>query len=144
MKGVSGSGRDAEAVAAFLLDSDIIIDALNHRRGRRELLRDLTLQNHVLGCCSVNVTEVCSGMLPAEEGRTGQLLAGLVCYEVTRPIAWQAGLWRREYLRRGRTLSLADVTIAAVALAHGLTLVTNNVKDYPMPDIRLLVPPANN
>jgi predicted nucleic acid-binding protein len=30
-----------------------------------------------------------------------------------------------------------DVTIAAVALTHGLTLLTDNRKDFPMPELAL-------
>jgi len=35
------------------------------------------------------------------------------------------------------TLSTTDVTIAAVALAHHLILLTDNVKDFPMKEIVL-------
>jgi predicted nucleic acid-binding protein len=41
--------------------------------------------------------------------------------------------WRK----KGHTLSLPDVTIAAVALTHGLTLLTDNRKDFPMPELAL-------
>jgi len=34
-------------------------------------------------------------------------------------------------------LSLPDTTIAAVALANDLMLVTGNLKDFPMPELRL-------
>jgi predicted nucleic acid-binding protein len=57
--------------------------------------------------------------------------------DVTRPIAEQAGLLRREWASRGRTLSLPDLLIAASAIHHGLVLVTDNVKDFPMRDLRL-------
>ncbi|MBI3698206.1 MAG: type II toxin-antitoxin system VapC family toxin [Acidobacteria bacterium] len=124
-------------MAIYLLDSDVIIDVLNHKRGRRELLRDLAEERHVLACCSIQVTEVYTGTTPEEEARTEELLAGLEFYEVTQETARKAGRLRRDYARRGVTLSLADVTIAAVALSHQLTLITDNVKDYPMPELKL-------
>jgi predicted nucleic acid-binding protein len=34
--------------------------------------------------------------------------------------------------------ALADMLIAAVALAYNLTLVTDNAKDFPMTDLKLL------
>ena len=45
--------------------------------------------------------------------------------------------WRK----KGHTLSLPDVTIAAVALTHGLTLLTDNRKDFPMPELALYALP---
>jgi predicted nucleic acid-binding protein len=37
----------------------------------------------------------------------------------------------------GRTLSLPDVTVAAVALMHDLILLTGNVKEFPMPELQI-------
>ena len=128
-------------MAAYLLDSNILIDALNQRRSRDQLLRNLVLEHHALTCCSINITEVYAGMRPEEESRTAELLDNLEYCHVTREIARQAGLLKRDYARRGITLSLADATVAAVAMAHRMTLVTDNVKDYPMPDIQLYSPP---
>jgi predicted nucleic acid-binding protein len=39
--------------------------------------------------------------------------------------------------KKGHTLSLPDVTIAAVVLTYGLTLLTDNRKDFPMPELAL-------
>ncbi len=124
-------------MATYLVDTNIIIDVLKPKRGRHELLKQLVEQGHMLACCSINITEVYAGLRPAEETRTEELLRRFDYYEITREIARRAGLLRREYARKGKTLSLADATIAAVALAHDLTLITDNVKDYPMPDIKL-------
>jgi len=52
-------------------------------------------------------------------------------------VARLAGLLKRDYGRKGTTLSVADTTIAAVALVHELTLMTDNVKDFPMKDLSL-------
>jgi predicted nucleic acid-binding protein len=57
-------------------------------------------------------------------------------YEVTWEIARLAGVLKRDYSRRGITLALADATIAAVALTHRLTLITDNVRHYPMRDLQ--------
>ena len=58
-------------------------------------------------------------------------------YEVTWEIARRAGLFRRDFQKRGITLSLADVTIAAVAIANDLTLMSDNVGHFPMKDLNL-------
>lgn len=50
---------------------------------------------------------------------------------MTRAIARQAGLLRRDWRAKGQTLSYTDVTIAAVALANQVPLLTNNQKHFP-------------
>ena len=129
-------------MATYLLDSSVIIDALNRKKHRDVLLRELLLHGHMLACCGINVAEVYAGVRPKEEEGTEELLRSLEYYEMTWDIARKAGLLKREYARKGTTLSLADASIAAIALAHNLTLITDNVKDYPMPELALyLLPP---
>lgn len=123
-------------MTTYLLDSSIIIDTLNGRRNRATLLRELLLEGHSLACSSIQVSEVCAGMKAHEEDATEEFLRSLEFYGVTWAIARSAGILKRDYARRGITLTLADATIAAVALAHEITLVTDNAKDYPMPDLR--------
>jgi predicted nucleic acid-binding protein len=51
---------------AFLLDTSVIIDAINNKKDRRQLLRELLHEGNILACCPINVTEVYAGMRPAE------------------------------------------------------------------------------
>jgi predicted nucleic acid-binding protein len=124
-------------VATYLLDTSIIIDALNNRRGRREFLLDLVKQGNLLACCPINVTEVYAGVRPKEETTTAEFLRSLEYYHVTWPVARLAGLLKRDCGRKGTMLSVADTIIAAVAIVHELTLMTDNVKDFPMKDLSL-------
>ena len=121
----------------YLLDSDVIIDALNGKSGRHLFLQGLLQEGRLLACCAVNVTEVYAGLRPHEEERTQAFLDSLDYYPVSRETAREAGLLKRRWSRQGITLSLADVTIAAVALANDLPLVTGNARHYPMPGLRL-------
>ena len=57
---------------------------------------------------------------------------------VTPEIARQAGLLRRDWQKKGQTLSYTDVTIAAVALSGEVPLLTDNRKHFPMPELQLL------
>jgi toxin FitB len=122
----------------YLLDSSVLTDALNGRNGRPQLLAQLSQQDVLLACCAVNVTELHMGMRRGEEAKTGKLLRSLEFYPVTFEIAQLAGDLFRRWRQRGHTLGLADVTIAAVALTHGLVLVTDNPKHFPMPELRVL------
>jgi predicted nucleic acid-binding protein len=124
-------------MAIYLLDTSVIVDAMNGRRNRRELLAGLLRHGNALTCCTINIIEVYTGMRPAEEAATAEFLGSLGYYEVTRPIARSAGRLRYDWARKGQTLSLADSTIAAVALAHGLMLMTDNNRHFPMQELQL-------
>jgi predicted nucleic acid-binding protein len=56
---------------------------------------------------------------------------------VSKEIAEQAGKWRQEYKGRGQSLGTPDTVIAATAYLADSPLVTNNAKDYPMPELKL-------
>jgi predicted nucleic acid-binding protein len=131
-------------VATYLLDTSVIIDALNNKRGRLDLLLGLLRQGHLMACCPTNVTEVYAGLRPREEEATEAFLRSLEYYDLTWPVARLAGLLKRDYWRKGRSLTIADATIAAVALVHGLTLITDNVTDFPMKELTLYPLPASN
>jgi predicted nucleic acid-binding protein len=119
-------------VATFLLDTSVIIDALTGRRGRAAFLLELVKTGHVLACCPINITEIYAGMRPKEQAATEELLASLQHFPIAPPAARLAGELKRDYARKGVTLNLGDVIIAAVAIHYELTLLTDNVKDFPM------------
>ncbi len=72
---------------------------------------------------------------------TSEFFENLLYKETRRETARNAGEMRAKWQKRGRTLSLPDAMIAAVALAEDLTLATDNVKDFPMPELKLLTLP---
>lgn len=128
----------------YLPDTNTLVDALNNKRGRREWLRGLVMEGHRLACCAITVAEIYAGMRPHEAVRTDSFLSALVWYDTSRDIARDAGRLRSHWARQGQTLSLADTFIAATALAHGLTLISDNRKHFPMPDLLLLSIPGDN
>ena len=122
----------------ILLDTSVIIDALRRRRGRRGLLRTLLEQGHELACCAINVAEVYSGMRPHEAEVTGELINNLEYVDISREAARHAGELRMEWQRKGKTLSLPDSLIAAVALGEDLTVATDNARHFSMLRLKLL------
>lgn len=121
----------------YLADTSLIVDLINDRGGRRNFVRQLLKPGDTLGCCTINLIEVYTGMRPGEEEATAALMDRLLYYDVTREIAKRAGSIRYQWRRQGHTLSLADATIAAVALHHNLALLTDNRKHFPMPELAL-------
>lgn len=119
----------------LLVDTSVLIDVLRRRRGRRELLVELVRGGHVLATTALNVAEVYAGMRPDEEEQTEAFLNALDCYELTRTAGRMAGNLKNKWAQKGRTLTLADTIIAAIALERHCTLLTDNRKDFPMPEL---------
>jgi predicted nucleic acid-binding protein len=97
----------------------------------------MILEQHTLACCAIHIAEVYVGLRAPEAGKAETLLR-LLAYV---PIRWEAaklaGDLKREWARKGHTLTLTDTTVAAVCLTESLTLVTDNRKHFPMPELTL-------
>jgi predicted nucleic acid-binding protein len=120
----------------LLLDTSVLLDALRLRHGRRELLAELVRGQYTLVTSALNVAEVYAGMRPSEEAETEAFLSALDCYEITAPVARLAGKLKNQWTGKGRTLSLADTIVAAVAMENDCAVMTDNEKDFPMPELR--------
>jgi predicted nucleic acid-binding protein len=59
--------------------------------------------------------------------------------DVDEQIARKAGEYLNQY-RKSHGMELADALIAATAFVAGAELVTRNVDDYPMSDVKVVVP----
>jgi predicted nucleic acid-binding protein len=118
-----------------LLDTTVLIDVLRNKRNRRALLADLVESGHTLATSAINIGEVYSGMRPQEKPQTDAFLDSLECYALTAAIARRAGSLKYAWSQKGRTLTLADMIVAATALEHSLVLMTDNSKDFPLPEL---------
>jgi predicted nucleic acid-binding protein len=121
----------------LLLDTTVLIDALRLRHRRRELLARLVRDGHILATSALNVAEVYAGMRPEEEQQTESFLGALSCYELTANAGRLAGSLKNKWARKGRTITIADAIVAAIALERDCTLMTDNRKDFPMPELDL-------
>ena len=121
----------------YLLDTNILI---LHLRGRSDITALLAkwAATSTLFISVVTRTEILAGMRPHETTRTMALLNSLTSIAVDEAIADEAGRLIYQYARRNIRLSFPDTLIAVTALQHNLTLVTTNVKHFPMPTLRLL------
>jgi predicted nucleic acid-binding protein len=121
----------------LLLDTSILIDVLRLRNRRSEWLAGLVRGGHTLSTTTLNIAEIYAGMRPAEEASTEALLSGLELYELSGTSARLAGRLKNTWARKGHTLTLADTIVAAIAIERGCALLTDNRKDFPMPEVRL-------
>ena len=121
----------------LLLDTSILIDVLRLRNDRSEWLAELVRGGHILSTTTLNIAEIYAGMRPSEERRTEALLRSLEVYELGGQSARLAGQLKNTWARKGHTLTLADTIVAAIAIERGCALITDNRKDFPMPEVQL-------
>jgi predicted nucleic acid-binding protein len=126
-------------VAAHLVDTDILIDFLRGRVEARALLARYEAAAEPPVISVVSVTELWAGMRQGEEPATGALLSAFRKIPLSEEIAFAAGNMLRAY-RRSHGTELGDALIASTAVELGATLITRNVRHYPMPAVTVLRP----
>jgi predicted nucleic acid-binding protein len=120
----------------LLLDTTVLIDALRGRPAG-DRLRALRHSEQTPWICAINIEEVMRGTAEDEESTVSRFLSGFRVAPLRRAEGELAGRWRRDYARKGLTLSQADCMIAAAAVGVGARLASGNPKHYPMPELEL-------
>jgi predicted nucleic acid-binding protein len=121
----------------LLLDTSVLIDVLRSHKDRRVLLSRLARDGHSLSTTVLNIAELYAGMRSGEESTTEQFLGGLECLNLSAAEARLAGQLKNSWQKKGRTLTPSDTIVAAIAIEHRCVLLTDNRKDFPMPEISL-------
>ena len=119
----------------YLLDTTVLIDISKGQEPASSRIQALIDQGHELGVCAVPLAEFFSGIPPADRSRAEAVLRPFRYWDMTWEIAVQA---RYAYARLGQAISAPDALIAATAITLDAILVTNNVRHFPMPELRLL------
>jgi len=118
------------AAASILLDTTVLIDTLRNRNQRRSFLAGLVTAGHTLSTSTINVAEVYGGLRPGEEQVTSAFLASLQLMPVSASIAELAGKLQADFRRQGQTRSIADMLVAATAMEAGISVATDNARDF--------------
>jgi len=121
-------------VSDYLLDTNILILYFRKAEGYDDLL-DALSGDDGLYISAITRLEIVRGMRDREREATFDLLDSLQTIPMTADIADLAGELIRSWQIRGVTLGEADAVIAASALHKGLTLITTNVRHFPMPEL---------
>jgi predicted nucleic acid-binding protein len=129
-------------LSLYLLDTTVLIAHLRGDEAVTGLLLELLAGGNWLGTSCVNVAELERGVRPKERKAATALLERLRFVETGREAALRAGRYQASFEKRGRTLHTADALIAGTARAHGAILLTDNVRDFPMTDLRVEAPPG--
>ena len=125
----------------IVLDTTVLIDALRNRNQRRAFLAGLAASGQELITSTICVAEVYGGLRPGEEQATQAFLATLEWIPVSPAIAERAGRMKADLRQQGQTRSITDTIVAATALESGLSIATDNRKDFQFPGLTLLLLP---
>ena len=113
----------------LLIDTDVIIDYL---RGQANAVASIESLANPLLISAITVAELYSGVREGEERRALEsFISVFELVPVSEEIAAQGGLYRRDY-SKSHKVGLADALIAATAKVRGATLITLNIKHFPM------------
>lgn len=122
----------------YLLDTTALIDfSKGFEPSKSKLLRMID-DGEFLAVCSVTVAEFATGLGPRERQQWQVFLGTLVYWDISPEAAFQAGVWRYDFARRGIQLSTTDALIAATAWQHQAIVITNNARHYPMTEVQLM------
>ena len=123
----------------FLPDSNIFIRAFQKKEKEATFLNKAIAQNK-LAISVIVIAEFFPRALPEELIAFYKLLDTFQIIEIDRKIAEVAGQYRKEFIRKTKRIFVIDCFLAAQAKVHSLILVTNNRPDFPMKDIKIIVP----
>ena len=115
-----------------ILDSDVCIEIL---RGNEKVIEKRRTVADDVATTWITASELAYG---AEKSRAPEQNATLVTeFLATLPVpgldlpsALELGRWKAKLERAGRRVADADLMIAAIALAHGASVVTGNRRRY--------------
>jgi len=125
----------------YLIDTDILIWVLRGNEKYEEFLQSLKDKN-AFSISTVTIAEIYKNIYPSELLKTESVLEEFLTWDVTKSIAKQAGLYWQQYVKQLKNLSLTDCLIAATANVNNLTLISLNIKHFPMNDIKILNTPT--
>jgi len=128
-------------LSRYLLDTNICIYVINKKpsavleRFRQEAPGGIALS-------SISAAELAYGVSKSGSDRNKEalalFLAPLTLLPFDESVIWHYGLIRTRLEKQGTPIGPMDTMIAAHALSEGLTLVTNNVREFErVPDLRL-------
>jgi predicted nucleic acid-binding protein len=121
-----------------LLDADTLIDYIVDRGNARPRITIMIDQGDEVAVCAITVAEVYSGLSDKRRDIWESWIMALSYWHIGFDVAAQAGTYRKTASEAGRTLSTTDSLLAALARDKGATLLTSNIKDYPMKDVQVM------
>lgn len=115
-----------------LVDTSVIVDHLRNDPRAVALMDDLFAREARVWAATPTRTEIVAGLRPRELKPMGRLFALISWIEIDTVIADAAGELARGYHASHGGIDTVDCLIAAAAQSIGASLVTLNVRHFPM------------
>lgn len=123
----------------YLPDTNIFIRAIQGFEPEAAFLKkNINRGNLVISV--VVIGEFFAKSNPVEEDAFNNLLAKFKILDVDENIAREAGLYRREMVKKTKKVLLLDCFLVAQAKLNHLILATGDKADFPMKDIKIISP----
>lgn len=124
---------------AYLLDTNIFIKAFVNSQAEKKMLFQ-TIKSNKLHISVIVVAEFLARANSKEKAKFRRLMNRFDVILIDRDVAIQASKYRHQLLVKSKRTIMLDCFIAAQAKLYNLTLVTNNKADFPMKDIKVVLP----
>jgi len=125
----------------IFVDSNLIIDHMRAKDKANTLLADMLRQDNDIFISTVVEYEVELGMTASHRTLWSSILEELTIFPFTSEMALMACKVKHELKAKGKQIDLADLFIAATAIANGLPLATLNHKHFDSIDgLKLIIP----
>ncbi len=120
----------------YLLDTGIMGDFINHRRGVPDKAREARQRGGRIGTCLPVAAELFYGVEFSETRdenlrRLRRALSGIVCWPLDRAAAEEYGRVAAALRRAGRPMQVVDMMVAAIARSLGNCTVVSADSDLP-------------
>ncbi len=122
----------------YLLDTNILILGIKGLDPDKTFLEKVLAQRHV-HISIISVAEFLSQASEDAESKFNQIIENFPVLLIDLETARLVAEYRKKFLKKKR-IQLLDYFIAAQAKLHDLTLVTRNISDFPMKDIKVIIP----
>lgn len=123
----------------LLVDSNVLIRFLNSEEPDKTFLRQLLKRNEFY-LSPINIAEVEAKTTEEQTEDLVELTSLGTTMLIDEELAWVAGRYRKQFSGKTKRVYLLDCFIAAACKVYNLILVTNDIKDYPMDDIKIIQP----
>lgn len=122
----------------YLLDTDVLIDFSKGIEPVTDRVLAWIDSTDIVAVCAISVAEFSAGLTPEQAAQAVPFLTSLPYWDISRHASSRAGQNRYALARAGITITTTDALLAAVAGEYTATLVTSNLRDFPMEDVSLL------
>lgn len=122
----------------YLVDTNILVLAIARKEPDYSFLQKIILKNQ-LYISVICIGEYLSKATVEEEEEIDKLINKFSVLSVNLEVARLGASYRKKFLKTKRA-HLLDCFLAAQAKLNNLTLVTHNKSDFPMRDIKVIIP----